>query len=235
MSTLGAQARSRPGLAVDDHSGLGALHSIGLSIATAVVVMALVLLPLLTPFWIHFAMSASGGHVAGATQAQSFALSDQTVNELIFGPGTFTITYAGGQPLFGADEIGHMQDVRLVLWAFLAIAALAAALLALAVIRRGGPPMWRAVGRGGAGLVIGLVGAGAFAALAFGVAFELFHRILFPGGNWAFDPAQSNLVRMYPLGFWQLSAAAYGILGIAGGVIVWLLGRRGAQRGKGVR
>jgi len=83
--------------------------------------------------------------------------------------------------------------------------------------------------------VVALLVAGAFAAVAFGIAFELFHRVLFPGGNWAFDPAQSNLVRMYPLGFWQLSAAAYGCLAIAGGTVVWLFARRRSRAPGGSR
>ena len=217
-------------MAVEDRSGIGTLRGIALSLATALTIMALALLPLLSPAWIHTAMTLSGGQAAGVSQAQSLALSDATVHELIFGPGTFAITYLDGRPLYGADEIGHMQDVRLVLWAFLAIAALAAVLLVVAVARRDAAASWRAVARGGAGLALLLVALGAFAALAFGVAFELFHRILFPGGNWAFDPAQSNLVRLYPLGFWQLSAAVYGLLAGGISVIVWLFARRRARR-----
>lgn len=75
-------------------------------------------------------------------------------------------------------------------------------------------------------LVIGVLGG--FALLAFGVAFELFHRVLFPGGNWAF-PADSLLIRLYPYEFWQLSATAFGALAMLGGASVWYLARRRAR------
>ena len=70
-----------------------------------------------------------------------------------------------------------------------------------------------------------MIAVGVFAAVAFDAAFELFHRIFFPGGNWDF-PADSLLIRLYPYVFWQLSAGALGVLGILGGTAVWWLARR---------
>jgi hypothetical protein len=236
MSTLSTPASTRAASAPAERSAWAGVGGLVVSLATAVVILALALLPLLTPAWIHSAMAAAGGGAAEATLQESFALSNQTVGELVFGPGSFAISYADGRPLYGPDEVSHMQDVRLVLWAFLGLAALAAVVIGVALARASSRPVaWRAVARGGLGLAIGLVAVGAFAALAFSVAFELFHRLLFPGGNWAFDPAQANLVRLYPLGFWQLSAAAYGVLGAVGGLSVWLLARRRARRGEGTR
>ena len=122
-----------------------------------------------------------------------------------------------------------MRDVRVVLFAFLGLAVLSAIFIGWALARRGGATRtWRAIARGGAGLAVLLVALGVFAAVAFGAAFELFHRLLFPGGNWSF-PATSWLIKMYPYGFWQLSAAAFGILGIAGGAVVWALARGRAR------
>ncbi|CAN5762224.1 hypothetical protein BH23CHL7_BH23CHL7_04660 [soil metagenome] len=231
MSTLSAPARSRPSVAHAERGGVSALRDLPVAAATALIVLALALLPLLTPLWIHPAMSAAGGAAAGATLEQSLRLSNRTVNELLFGSGAFGVRFDDGRPLYGSDEIGHMQDVRLVLFGFLGLAVVAIAGLALVLAtRRSQPSTWRAIGRGAGGLVIGVVLAGTFAALAFGPAFELFHRLLFPGGNWAFDPAQSNLVSLYPLGFWQLSAAAFGLLAASLGVAVWLLARRRRRR-----
>jgi uncharacterized membrane protein len=68
---------------------------------------------------------------------------------------------------------------------------------------------------------------GVVAAVAFGLAFEVFHRLLFPGGNWAF-PADSNLIRLYPIAFWQLSVAALGLLAGGAGALTWWIGRRRA-------
>ena len=33
--------------------------------------------------------------------------------------------------------------------------------------------------------------------------FTVFHKVLFPQGNWSFDPAANNMVVLYPPGFWQ--------------------------------
>ena len=187
--------------------------------ATAIVIGAVALLVLMTPPWMHIALDLSGGARALATPDFAHQLSDATVAELFLGPGTFST--------FGADEAGHMRDVRLVLWAFLGLAAASGAIVTWALGRRSDSvDTWRAIARGGLLLVGVIVGVGAFAVLAFGIAFELFHRIFFPGGNWAFS-GDSLLIRLYPYEFWQLSAAALGVLAaIAGGAVWWFARRR---------
>ena len=186
-----------------------------------IVILAISLLLLMTPIWTHFALGASGGTLAMAAPAESIQLSDRTVAELLVGPGSFTA--------FAPDEAGHMRDVRVVLLGFLALGIASGALLAWQIrSRRGDPALWRSVARGGVALIVALVVVGVFAALAFGVAFELFHRILFPGGNWEFAP-NSLLIRLYPYAFWQMSAAALGLLAIVGGIGVWWFARRRAR------
>jgi len=189
--------------------------------ATLIVILAVALLLLMTPIWTHFAITTSGGTGAVATSELAFQLSDRTVAELLLGPGTFSD--------YAADEAGHMRDVRFVLYGFLGLAAASVALLAWRIGRAPTDPRtWLSIARGGATLAVILIALGVVAALAFGVAFELFHRILFPGGNWAFA-ADSLLIRLYPYAFWQLSAAALGGLGVVGGLLVWFLARRRAQ------
>jgi hypothetical protein len=188
--------------------------------ATMVVILAVSLLLLMTPFWTHFALGiAWSGDIT--SNDYGFLLSDRTISELFFGPGTFSD--------FGGDEAAHMRDVRVVFWGFMVLAIASAALILWRVSRHGREARtWRSISRGGGALVVALVVAGVFALVAFDAAFELFHRIFFPGGNWAF-PADSLLIRLYPYAFWQMSAAALGALAIAGGVIVWFLARRRAR------
>lgn len=186
-----------------------------------IVILAVSLLLLMTPYWTHLAMDVSGATNFFATPEMAHGFSDRTVAELFVGPGTFAH--------FEPDEAAHLRDVRVVLFAFLAVAALCAVILGWALVRRGGDPRtWLSMARGGFTLAIVLVLLGAVAAIAFGVAFELFHRILFPGGNWSFS-ADSWLIKAYPYGFWQLSAGALGILGIVGGLSVWHIARRRAR------
>lgn len=210
-------------------TSLGLLGRIGLGAATAVLLLGLALLVLFLPVWVHFAISAAGGADWLGSAAVAHQLSDRTIGELLFGPATFGFAGPAGAPFYTADEAAHLQDVRLVLFGFLGVVALAGAVLAWAIARhRDSVQLWRAIAGGGLVLAIGLLVVGAFAAVAFGVAFELFHQLLFPGGNWAF-PANSNLVRLYPLGFWQLSAAALGVLAVSAGLVTWLLARRRAR------
>jgi integral membrane protein (TIGR01906 family) len=203
-----------------------------LSFATAVSVLGLALLLLLMPVFMHPALDAAGAPVQlGLSAFQAHALSDRTVAELLLGPGTFTFAGPDGTPFYDGSEAGHLRDVRLVLYGFLVLAALSLGGVVLAAIRgRSDPQVWMAVARGGAGLVATVAVLGIFAVLAFNVAFELFHRLLFPGGNWQFDPGSQRLVQLYPLAFWQLTAAAMGVLAVSGGLVVWVLARRRGRR-----
>lgn len=220
--------------AAPQHRSIGVLGYL-MPPATMLTILALSLLMLLTPLWTHWAVGASGGSLRYGTPDQVLAVSDQTVTELLAGPGTFQIvrpcddlSSCAFSSVYTLDEIAHLRDVRLVLWAFVGLALASVILVGAALIRHPrDAARWRAITRGGGVLTVLIVVLGVVGALAFEPAFELFHRLLFPGGNWAF-PADSNLIRLYPYAFWQLSAAAFGLLGGLGGAIVWFLGRRRA-------
>jgi hypothetical protein len=200
-----------------------------LPVATVFVLLAVPLLLLLTPLWTHVALDLSAASVPGGDRAAAHAASDQTVAHLVFG-GDFVISAPGTASLFTAEEAGHMRDVRVVLYAFLAAALAGLAVVAYALLRLGNQGwIWGSIRRGAAWLIGALVLLGLIGVLAFGVAFEMFHRILFPGGNWAFSP-DSNLIRLYPYAFWQLSAAAFGALALAGAALTWLYARARMKR-----
>src|SRR5438093_7270678 len=149
-----------------------------------------------------------------ATQQQVDAVTGSILCDLVLGCDDFTEGLGQG-PLLTPDERGHMRDVsRLVrgLLALLALAAVAAATSLLAMRREG-----RRVG-----LVLVLIGlivgslalaSGVVFAVAFDQAFLVFHEVFFPQGNFLFRP-DSNLLRLFPEGFWFESALT------AGGLIV---------------
>lgn len=194
--------------------------------AAALVILAISLVLLMTPIWMHFALATSGATGSFASPVMAYQISDSTVAELFTGPGTFSA--------FGSDEAAHMRDVRVVLFAFLGLAAASLVLLIWSLGRHSRDPQtWRAIARGGAALAIVVAVLGVFGALAFGVAFDLFHELLFPGGNWSFPPT-SLLIRLYPIDFWQLTAGAFGALAIGGGFAAWFVGRRRARQLSGV-
>ena len=184
-----------------------------------IVILAISLLLLMTPIWMHFALVAAWA--PGGDPSFGLALSDKTVWEIFVGPGTFSA--------FGADEAGHMRDVRFVFWGFMVLAMASLGLILWRVLRHGHEARtWRSMSRGGVALAVILVIAGPLALLFFDSAFELFHRIFFPGGNFSFPP-DSLLIILYPFAFWQISASALGALGVIGGLFIWFFARRRAR------
>ena len=126
-----------------------------------------------------------------------------------------------GGPLFTPDEYAHMADVRIVFRGAEIVALLA---LVVAVFR-----LMRARGRGDAlrltrdgGLVAAsiVLAIGLAAGFAFDPLFLLFHEIFFPQGNFLFDPATSNLLRLYPEWYWQGVTAGVGISFIVVAILV---------------
>jgi len=211
-----------------------------LSLATAIIILAVSLLLLFTPFWIHFALGASNsGACPSATLCTSFdgatanQMSDMTINAVLFTgdfsfPGINAATDTS-QPFFTEAEQSHMRDVRVVFYGFMVVAVVSAVFVVTLLLRRQrDAARWSAVARGGIWLIVAMVVIGFFAFFAFDTVFLLFHEIFFPGGNFSF-PDNSHLIQLYPEPFWELTAAALGTLAIIGGLLVWFLARRRAN------
>jgi integral membrane protein (TIGR01906 family) len=126
-----------------------------------------------------------------------------------------------GGALFTSDEYAHMADVRSVFRGAEYAAALALFVAAFRVVRarrRGDAmPLLRAGSLSAAAIVtvVGLVAAAAFDPL-----FLLFHDVFFPQGNFLFDPATSNLIRLYPEWYWQGITGGVGLSFIAVAILV---------------
>lgn len=228
MSTLSARAGSIGA----ERAASGGLTALLVGAATVLVILAGSLLVLLSRPFLHRAIDASGSAAAlGVSPEQARALSDLTVSELVLGPGSFDFAGPAGARFYDPSEAAHLRDARAVLYGFLGVSGAvgAAGLLALAHHRRAAWS-WRAVSGAGALLSIAVVTLAVVGVLAFEAAFEVFHRIFFPGGNYTFDPSRQRLVQLYPTAFWQLVAAALGTLALAGGLGAWWAGRSLARR-----
>jgi integral membrane protein (TIGR01906 family) len=131
-------------------------------------------------------------------------------------------------PLFTADEYAHMADVRRVFEAakFLIPVSLLVIVIRLQRARARSPrAMWQLV-RDGSFIAAALVALiGIIATFAFEPLFLAFHYVFFPQGNFLFDPATSNLIRLYPDWYWEgmtlrvglsFIALALGLAGVAG-------------------
>lgn len=199
-----------------------------LSLATAICILAVALLLVFTPFWIHFALGAAGSVAPGGGLDAAIQASDQTVRTLL-ALGSFDFAAPDGSPMYTANEQGHMRDVQVVFYGFMLVSLICLVFVVVSLFRKPRDPApWTAVARGGLWLIVAIIVLGLFAFFAFDTAFLLFHEIFFPGGNFEF-PENSNLIRLYPEPFWELTSAALGTLAIIGGVIVWFLARRRAD------
>jgi integral membrane protein (TIGR01906 family) len=131
---------------------------------------------------------------------------------ILHGQWSRYVSGAGQEPprpspaLFTADEYAHMADVRGVFRTAIVAVPVALVILIVRLQRarlRGGRAMWALVRDGALGAAILVAAVGAVAAVAFEPAFIAFHQIFFPQGNFLFDPATSNLIRLYPDWYWE--------------------------------
>ena len=119
---------------------------------------------------------------------------------------------------FTDDEYSHMADVRNVFVAakFLVPVSLLVIVIRLQRARARSPrAMWELVRDGSliAAAVVVLIGI--VATFAFEPLFLAFHYVFFPQGNFLFDPATSNLIRLYPDWYWQGISLRVGLSFIA--------------------
>ena len=108
--------------------------------------------------------------------------------------------------LFTENEYSHMADVRRVFDGAKILIPAGLFVMAIRLQRarsRSAATMLRLIRDGAlaAGVAVAIVGI--IAAVAFDAAFLLFHQVFFPQGNFLFDPATSNLLRLYPDWYWQ--------------------------------
>ncbi len=122
---------------------------------------------------------------------------------------------------FSADGAAHFADVRklflLDLWVlFLSVALLIPVTIYRrkrpAVLSGHTPGFWSAAGLGAAFLTVGIL-----AALDFRKAFEIFHKIFFPGkDNWVFDTRKDPVIKMLPMEFFRNCAILIGAFLVLG-------------------
>ena len=121
-----------------------------------------------------------------------------------------------GRSIFTPDEYAHMADVRAVFRGAELLALLAVVVAGFRVVRARGRGDALRLARAGSLIAAGIVAVvGVASAVAFDPLFLLFHQIFFPQGNFLFDPATSNLLRLYPEWYWQGITAGVAISFIA--------------------
>jgi integral membrane protein (TIGR01906 family) len=211
-----------------DRSWRGPVSTILVGIATAVVVVAIAVLPLLTSPWLSFEQGrAESAAWTGYSEAELARVTNAIVADLIAGPGFFDQEVAG-EPVLNDRERGHMRDVQTVfrgLWVLAGASLVVLGIAALVDRVR----FWRGVRRGAAALAVGVVILGVVALVAFDTLFETFHRLFFAGGTYTFDPSSERLVQLFPFLFWQETAMAVGALIVILCAGLWWLAGRGER------
>ncbi|HEX7197708.1 MAG TPA: DUF1461 domain-containing protein [Candidatus Limnocylindria bacterium] len=153
-------------------------------------------------------------HGVAASFETSQTEIDRVTGEILgdlYVDGGFESALTPGEPLLDARERSHMSDVsRLVqLLAGVTVVALVIALVMGAWLRREPRRQGRImlISAGVVGVVAVLL-AGIFA-VAFEPAFLAFHAVFFPPGTYLFAEG-SNLILLFPEGFWFDAALAAG-------------------------
>jgi integral membrane protein (TIGR01906 family) len=197
-------------------NALGArVASVLTGLATAIVIIALAILPFLTPQWVSFEQGRSNAAAwTGFTTPELDAVTGSILSDLVFGPPRFDVAVSG-VPVLDERERGHMRDVRTVFSGLFLLAVASGVVLVLASRRADRAATWRAVRRGAIGLAVAIVALGAVALIAFDALFEAFHAVLFPAGSYDFDPATERLVQLFPFQFWQETAIVVGVVIVA--------------------
>jgi integral membrane protein (TIGR01906 family) len=203
-----------------------------IALATALAIVAFVIPLFLNPLWVAFEQGRAGASAwTGYAEPDLRAATDAILADLVLGPPDFDVEIAGAAVL-NDRERAHMQDVRSVFIGFFVVAAVVVAMaVAVTVGRRRDPAgraaTWRSVRGGATGLIVGLLLVGGFAFIAFDILFEVFHRLLFAGGSYTFDPATERLVQLFPFQFWQETAIALGVAAaVVAGVVAIVAHRR---------
>ncbi len=209
----------------------GRVASVVIGIATAVVIIAIAILPFLTPQWVGFEQGRAQAEAwSGYSTAELREATDAILSDLVFGPPDFDVAVAG-HPVLEARERAHMRDVRNVFVALWVAAVASAIVLAVAGWRMTDRArLWRAIRRGALVLAVGVVALGGVALVAFDSLFELFHELFFPAGSYSFDPNTDKLVQLFPFAFWDETAIVVGAVIVVIAAIVAVLAARRERR-----
>lgn len=211
----------------------GAATSLVVGIATALVVIALAILPFLNPLWVSFEQGRAQAQAwTGFDPADLRAVTDSILADLVLGPPAFDVTL-NGVPVLNERERAHMRDVRNVFAGFYAAALIAGIVLAGAFVASSSAAararLWRRLRRAGQVIAVATVVLGVAAIAFFDTAFELFHELFFPPGSFLFNPLTDRLVQLFPETFWVETTTAVGVVIVVLSLgITWLAGRRAA-------
>ena len=211
--------------------GLTPLLAVLAGVVTVIVVIGLTVGLFFNPLWIGFEQERTGvPAITGYTSDQVQAATGSILADLYFGPPAFAVA-VNGQPVLDGAERSHMVDVRSVLVPVTILFGVAlAVLVALVAANRRSAWVWQAIARGSSALVLVGIVVSVAVLFFFDAVFLLFHLVVFPQGNFSFDPRTQRLTQLFPDQFWTETSIAIAIVGLAIAVAVSLVARRQGAR-----
>lgn len=211
--------------------GLTPLLAVLAGVATVIVVIGLTVALFFNPLWIGFEQERTGvPAITGYTSDQVQGVTGSILADLYFGPPAFAVA-VNGQPVLDGAERSHMVDVRSVLVPVTILFGVAlAVLVALVAAYRRSAWVWRAIARGSSALVLVGIVVSVAVLFFFDAVFLLFHLVVFPQGNFSFDPRTQRLTQLFPDQFWTETSIAIAVVGVTIAVAAGLVARRQAAR-----
>jgi integral membrane protein (TIGR01906 family) len=211
----------------------GALAALIIGVATAIVIVALAIIPFLNPIWVGFGQDRAQAQAwTGYTTEQLRLVTNDILADLVIGPAAFDVSL-NGAPVLEARERQHMVDVAVVFQRFFLVAAGSALLIAgsFAFSRtdRARTVLWRRLSISGLVIAVVTVVGGIGGVLLFDQAFALFHELFFPPGSWTFDAGSEKLVQLFPQQFWVETTIAVGVVIVGLSLLLWWYGGRRAR------
>lgn len=135
---------------------------------------------------------------------------------------------ADGSPLYNERELSHMLDVKKLIqsmfpvWWVLLVGLVLVGLSSWRL--KGLRYYWTAISNGGWLTIAGIVAIMIFVVLSFDSLFTDFHRLFFSGDTWLFL-FSDNLIRLFPIQFWQDVFIWMGVLSSVFGLLLGYFGR----------
>ena len=203
---------------------LGTIAALIIGLATGILIVAVAVAVLFNPIWVGIGQAhAESGLKTGYGPDDLRTATDSILADLVLGPPDFDVQVLG-QPVLNEAERGHMRDVRTVFVGFAGVTLIAVVVMIVArLATRGSVRFWKRVRRGARVTAVVTVALGLTGLVAFDTMFQLFHELLFPGGNFNFDPNTDRLVQLFPEQFWLETTLVLGgvIVGLSYLVVRW--------------
>jgi len=211
------------------------IYSALVTLSIPIIISVLSILVLLSPIFTNLEYRRPGfpDDSYGFTTTERLDFGNQTRRYLISNntlENLQQLVFENGDPIYIDRELSHLEDVKIVLQGVLKVFYGAAAVYVLGGLfarsRGWQTDYYKAIFLGGkitAGLLVMIL---FLTLISFQALFTNFHLLFFEGDSWLFFYSDT-LIRLFPVQFWQDIFLVFGILTLAGGILLgWVLPAR---------